>query len=225
MPLNPMSDFKVVTRAQRFTLITAAIVIIAALGAFLYLQFRPKPSLSVQDSGYEGQPTLGSGRAPVKVVLFENFLCERCKLFETEVFAPLKHDYIDTGKVEAYYISLAWGDDTAVTAGRAGECAFRQNPAAFWPYKSALFAAQGADGWATLDKVLSVAGSVEGLGLASLKTCITEGETQPEVTRDMTLADYVGVTGTPSVIVGNQGFEAPSYKELQAQIDAQLAAD
>ena len=211
------------TRAQRFTLITAAVVIIAALGAFLYLQSRPKPSLSVQDSGYEGQPTLGSGRAPVKVVLFENFLCERCKLFETAVFEPLKRDYIDTGKVEAYYVNLAWGDDTAVTAGRAGECAFEQNPAAFWPYKTALFAAQGADGWATLDKVLEVAGSVEGLGTAALETCITEGQTQPEVTRDMTLADYVGVTGTPSVIVGNQGFEAPSYKELRAQIDAQLA--
>ena len=179
----------------------------------------------MQAGGYEGQPTLGSARAPVKVILFENFLCERCKLFETDVFGPLKRDYVDTGKVEVYYVNLAWGDDTAVTAGRAGECAFAQNPAAFWPYKSALFTAQGADGWATLDKVLEVAGSVEGLGPTALKTCITEGETQSEVTRDMTLADYVGVTGTPSVIVGGRGFEAPSYEELKAQIDAQLAEE
>ena len=225
MPLALMSNLWVVTQAQRFTLITALIVIIAALGVFFYLQSRPKPSLSVQNSGYEGQPTLGNTRAPVKVVLFENFLCERCKLFETDVFEPLKRDYVDTGKVEVYYVNLAWGDDTAVTAGRAGECAFEQNPAAFWPYKSALFAAQGADGWATLDKVLSVAGSVEGLEPTALKTCITEGQTQPEVTRDMTLADYVGVTGTPSVIIGNRGLEAPSYKELKTQLDAQLAND
>ena len=213
------------TRTQRFTLITAAIVVVAALGAFLYLQLRPAPNLEVQTSGYEGQPTLGNTRAPVKVVLFENFLCERCKLFETEVFEPLKRDYIDTGKVEVYYVNLAWGNKTAVTAGRAGECAFKQNPAAFWPYKRALFAAQGADGWATLDKVVEVAGSVEGLEPTSLKTCITEGQTQPEVTRDMTLADYVGVTGTPSVIIGSRGLEAPSYKELRAQLDAQLAVD
>ena len=220
-----MPDFKLVTQAQRFTLITALIVIVAALGASLYLQLRPEPSVSVQDGGYEGQPVLGSARAPLKVIVFENFLCERCKVFETEVFGPLKRDYIDTGKVEAYYVNLAWGDETAVTAGRAGECAFEQDEAAFWDYKKALFAAQGADGWATLEKVLTVAEEVEGLEPTELKTCITEGQTQPEVTRDMTLADYVGVTGTPSVIVGTQGFEAPSYKDLKAQLDAQLAAD
>ena len=220
-----MSRSKVVTRTQRLTLITAALVIVAALGAFLYLQLRPEPSLGVQEGGYEGQPTLGSARAPVKLILFENFLCERCKVFEAEVFGPLKRDYIDTGKVEAYYVNLAWGDETAVTAGRAGECAFEQNAKAFWPYKEALFAAQGADGWATLDKVLEVAEGIEGLEPTALRTCITEGRTQAEVTRDMTLADYVGVSGTPSVIVGNQGFEAPGYETLQAEIDAQLAAD
>ena len=220
-----MSNSEFVTRIQRLTLVTAAVIIVAALGAFLYLRSRPGPSLSVQDSGYQGQPTLGNARAPVKLILFENFLCERCKAFETEVFEPLKRDYIDPGKVEVYYVNLAWGNDTAVTAGRAGECAFRQNAAAFWDYKTALFAAQGADGWATLDKVLAVAGGVEGLEPTRLKTCITEGQTQAEVTRDLTLADYVGVSGTPSVILGTQGFEAPSYGDLKAQIDAQLAAN
>lgn len=213
------------TRVQRLTLITVSVVIAAALGAFLYLRLRPEPSLGVVAVGYEGQPTLGDTRAPVKLVLFENFLCERCKVFETEVFGPLKRDYIDTGEVEAYYVNLAWGDETAVTAGRAGECAFEQDEDAFWRYKEALFAAQGADGWATLERVLGVAEGVEGLEPTELRMCITEGQTQDEVTRDMTLADYVGVTGTPSVIVGNQGFEAPSYEDLKAQLDAQLAAN
>ncbi len=224
-PQPLVSNSRIVTRAQRFTLITALIVIVAALGAFLYLQLRPEPSLSVQDGGYEGQPALGSARAPVKLILFENFLCERCKVFETEVFGPLKRDYIDTGKVEAYYVNLAWGDETAVTAGRAGECAFEQDAAAFWDYKTALFAAQGADGWATLENLLTVAEGVEELEPAELRTCITEGQTQSEVIRDMTLADYVGVTGTPSVIIGNQGFEAPSFDDLKAQLDVQLAVD
>ncbi len=219
-----MSDFRVVTRTQRLTLITAVVVIAVTLGAFLYLSLRPGPNLSVQDSGYEGQPTLGNARAPVKLILFENFLCERCQLFETEVFGLLKRDYIDTGKVEVYYVNLAWGDETAVTAGRAGECAFRQDETAFWAYKDALFAAQGTDGWATLEKVVEVAEGIEGLEPSTFRTCITEGRTQAEVTRDLTLADYVGVTGTPSVIIGSQGFEAPSYDDLKAQLDAQLAS-
>ena len=213
------------TRTQRLTLFTAVFLALALLGTFLYLQLRPGPNLNVQEGGgYEGQPTLGRPRAPVKLILFENFLCEHCKAFEADIFGQLEEAYIRTGQVEAYYVNLAWGGETAVTAGRAGECAFRQDAEAFWEYKRALFAAQGADGWATLDKVLEVAGEVEGLEPEALEACITDGETQAEVARDMELADYVGVTGTPSVIVGNQGFEAPSFETLQAEIDRQLAA-
>ena len=213
------------TRTQRLTLFTAVFLALALLGALLYLKLRPGPNLNVRDGvGYEGQPTLGRPRAPVKLILFENFLCEHCKAFEADTFGRLEEAYIGTGQVEAYYVNLAWGDETAVTAGRAGECAFRQDADAFWEYKQALFAAQGADGWATLGKVLEVAGEVEGLEPEALEACITEGETQAEVARDIELADYVGVTGTPSVIVGNQGFEAPSFEALRAEIDRQLAA-
>ena len=213
------------TRTQRLTLFTAVFLALALLGTMLYRQLRPGPTLNVQDGGgYEGQPTLGDRRAPVKLILFENFLCEHCKAFEADTFGRLEEAYIGSGQVEAYYVNLAWGDDTAVTAGRAGECAFRQNADAFWSYKSALFAAQGADGWATLENVLGVAGEIEGLEPEQLRTCLTEGETQAEVERDIELADYVGVTGTPSVIVGNQGFEAPSFEALRAEIDRQLAA-
>ncbi len=213
------------TRTQRLTLFTAIFLALALLGTLLYMQLRPGPTLNVQEGGgYEGQPTLGDRRAPVKLILFENFLCEHCKAFEADTFGRLEQTYIGSGQVEAYYVNLAWGDETAVTAGRAGECAFRQDAEAFWRYKRALFAAQGADGWATLDRVLEVAEGVEGLEPEALEACITEGETQAEVARDMELADYVGVTGTPSVIVGNQGFEAPSFETLQAEIDRQLAA-
>ena len=213
------------TCSQRLTLFTAVLLALALPGTLLYLRLRPRPTLNVQEGGgYTGQPTLGARRAPVKLILFENFLCEHCKAFEADTFGRLEEAYIGTGQVEAYYVNLAWENETAVTAGRAGECAFRQDAEAFWGYKQALFAVQGADGWATLDRVLEVAGEVEGLEPERLRTCITDGETQAEVARDMELADYVGVTGTPSVIVGNQGFEAPSFETLKAEIDRQLAA-
>lgn len=212
------------TRTQRLTLITAIFLALALLGTLLYLRLRPGPTLNMQEGGgYEGQPTLGERQAPVKLILFENFLCEHCKAFEAETFGRLRRDYIDAGRVEAYYINLAWGDPTAVTAGRAGECAFRQDEGAFWEYKRALFAAQGANGWATLDRVVGIAEGVEGLEPEALRACITEAQTQAEVARDLELADYVGVTGTPSVVVGNQGFEAPSFETLQAEIESQLA--
>ena len=212
--------------ARVLTLVTALVLLGGVAGFFIARRGAATGAVpAVADAGgYQDQPTLGDPDAPVKMILFENFLCGHCQAFEEDAFAQLKRDYIDTGKVEAYYVNLAWGNESAVTAGRAGECAFRQDADAFWRYRSALFAAQGADGWATLDRVLEVAEGVEGLEPERLRTCITEGETQGEVARDIELADYVGVTGTPSVIVGNQGFEAPSFEALRAEIDRQLAA-
>lgn len=217
---------------KRLTLVTGVVLLLVALTATLFLVLRPRPSLSVPAAAqptalteeYKGQPQLGAAKAPVKLILFENFLCEHCKAFEASVFGRLERDYLETGRVEAYYVNLAWGEADAVRAGRAGECAFRQNPEAFWAYKRVLFEAQGAAGWATLERLVALAGNVAGLEPEALRTCVTTGATQAEVTRDLALADFVGVTGTPSVVVGDQGFEAPDFATLARAIDAQLAS-
>lgn len=210
------------------TLVTA-LVLLGALAGFMVVRRSTAtgqvPALT--DAGsYEDQPTLGEANAPVKVILFENFLCEHCKAFEEDTFVQLKRNYIDTGKVEAYYVNLAWGEDDAFRAGLAGECAYRQEEATFWPYKTALFRAQGTEGetWATVDTLVRVAEeNVPELDAADLRTCITERRFETEVERDLELADYVGVQGTPSIIVNDEGFQNPSFAVLQEAIDSRLA--
>lgn len=216
--------------ARVLTLVTA-LVLLGALAGFITIRRNAAsgqvPALA--DSGsYENQPTLGEPEAPVKVILFENFLCEHCKAFEEDAFVQLKRDYIDTGKVEAYYVNLAWGEDDAFNAGLAGECVYRQDKAAFWPYKTALFRAQGAEGetWATVDTLVRVAEeSVPELDPADLRTCISERRFEGEVERDLELADYVGVQGTPSIVVNDEGFQNPSFGALQNAIDSRLAGN
>lgn len=56
-----------------------------------------------------------------------------------------------------------------------------------------------------------------------LGQCTRQAETQSEVDRDLALADYVGVSATPSLVIGNQGYEAPGFETLQAAIEAQRA--
>lgn len=216
--------------ARVLTLITA-LVLLGGLAGFIITRRGAAsgevPALA-NAGGYEGQPTLGDDSAPVKVILFENFLCEHCKAFEEDAFAKLKRDYIDTGKVEAYYVNLAWGEADAVNAGLAGECAYRQDEAAFWPYKTALFRAQGAEGetWASVDTLVRVAQeSVPELDPADLRACITERRYENEVTRDLELGDYVGVQGTPSIVVADEGFQNPSFAALRDAIDSRLAGN
>lgn len=153
--------------------------------------------------------------------MFENFLCEHCRAFETDVFPRLKRDYIDTGEVQAIYVNLAWGEEQAELAALAGECAYQQNEQAFWAFKEQLYEAQG--GWQTVADLKTLAEAVPGLDSAQLEQCTTQAETQSEVARDLALAEHVGVSGTPSLVVGNQGYEAPSFATLQAAIEAQQA--
>lgn len=95
---------------RRLTLVTASVLTLALLDPFFYFRLGPEPTLNVQaGGGYEGRPAFGERRAPVKLISFENFLCEHCKAFEAETLGRLRRDYINTGQVEAHYVNLAWG--------------------------------------------------------------------------------------------------------------------
>ena len=211
------------TRPQKLTLATLAVLILVTLGFLIYILVAPRdnPLSSTQGLGYEGQPTLGDDDAPVKIIFFENFLCDHCRALEAEVMPQLKRDYIDTGEVEAIYVNLAWGGERATLAGLAGECAYAQDEAAFWSYKSALYEAQEV--WQGADALVELAQTTDGLDAAELRTCIEEARYQDEVQRDLDLAERVGVEGTPSLVVGNQGFQGPGYSTLQREIEAQLS--
>lgn len=54
---------------------------------------------------------------------------------------------------------------------------------------------------------------------------MVSGDTQSELERDLAVGEYVGVEGTPSVVVGDQGFEAPSLDVLRQAIEGQQATN
>ena len=194
------------------------------LGLLSYLAYTllgpqgdPLPALG--QSGYSGQPTLWQDDAPLKLILFENFLCEHCKALEQELFPQLKRDYVDTGKVELYYVNLAWGEGRSVLAGLAGECAYQQDEALFWDYKTALYDAQ--ESWQDVSDLATLAAN-SGLDGDDQRTCVAEERYAPEVQRDLDLAERVGIDATPSLVLGDRGFQGPSYETLRRVLDAEL---
>lgn len=216
--------------SRSLTLVTAGVLILALLGFVGYRLFLA-PDGEVKNIGsagiFAGQPTLGLENAPVKLILFENFLCDHCKTFEAEVFPRIRSEYIDTGRVEAFYINLAWGSDNAVKAGLAGECAFQQNATVFWDYKTALYAFQAdhSGEWATTENFVKIAReATPTLDADALRTCIEEERYLSDVQYDLALGESIGVRGTPSVLVGDLGFEGPTFMMLATAIDEKLAA-
>lgn len=47
----------------------------------------------------EGEPSLGSLKAPLTMVEFSDFQCPYCKIFHNDILPKLKSEFIDTGKL------------------------------------------------------------------------------------------------------------------------------
>jgi protein-disulfide isomerase len=221
--------------AQRLTLITAAILVLGIFGFIIYNRTRPATATGEQTLqvaadptklSYEGQPSIGDPNAPVKLAMFEDFKCPACKNFEEAVWPKLERDYIDTGKVQAFFIYQQIIPNSIV-AGIAGECVFEQNPDLFWDYKTIVYRSQGNESqdWATANKMVELAKTyVPDINADELKTCLTENRYAARIEADKKMGEAVGVQGTPSLFVNGKHLEvtAKTFDEYYAQIKAAL---
>jgi protein-disulfide isomerase len=232
--------------AQRLTIITAVVLVLAVFGFIIYSRTRPATATQATDAGqsaasqtppdpsklsYEGQPSLGDPNAPVKLAMFEDFKCPACKGFEETVWPKLERDYISSGKAQVYFIYYQIIPNSVV-AGVAGECVFEQKPDLFWEYKTIVYRSQGneAQDWATANKMVELAKTyVPDINADELNTCLTENRHASKIEADKAMGDAVGVTGTPSLFVNGQKFEptAKTYDEFYDQLKAMIdgAAD
>jgi hypothetical protein len=165
------------------TVVTAVLVLGAGAIAAAFLFTRTEAFATAETSNYAGQPTLGDADAPVKLILFENFMCEHCREFETDVFPQLKRDYIDTGRVEVYYVNLAWGSEQAELGGLAGRVRLQSERDRLLDLQAASLRAAGELAERSRPRHLSQYYSRT--GQRALEACIAQGETRSELERDL----------------------------------------
>jgi protein-disulfide isomerase len=225
--------------AQRLTIITAVVLVLAIFGFIIFNRARPDGTGQTTATGtntatpdpsklsYEGQPAIGDANAPVKVAIFEDFKCPACKYFDENVWPKLESEYINTNQVQAYFINYAFLAPDSRTAAVAGECVYRQDEALFWQYKEIVYRSQGQESqaWATPARLTELAREyVPDINADELRTCIDENRHETEVTSDLEMGVAVGVRGTPSVFInGTQVETANDYNQIKALIDEALA--
>ncbi len=216
---------------QRLTIVTAVVVALALVGIIVYSRFQPLTETALPTAGttselsYEGQPALGDADAPVKLAVFEDFKCPACKFFENNVFPGLERDYLDSGQAQLVFVNFPFLGPDSTTAAIAAECAYHQNEAAFWEYKTILYRAQGdeREQWATPARLEELAQNVGDLDAAALHTCIDEQRYADDVTSDLEMGQAIGVNSTPSLFVNGTKLEAANdYEAVKAAIDAAL---
>jgi len=218
---------------QKITTYTGIIVlvIVVALVGFYLLSGRapaggPTAAEDV-DFRLDFQPSLGEPDAPVKVVEFGDYKCPACAYFHEQVFFDLKRDYIDTGKVEFFFINFPIIGPDSITAGIAGECIYHQSEPAFWAYHGAVYENQGPESrlWATPAFLLELVRQHVKVKIdeAELERCIADERYRKDVEQDGKIGEAAGVRATPSIFVNGQKVDYPSYKAIKAAIEKELA--
>ncbi|WP_339243690.1 thioredoxin domain-containing protein [Paenibacillus sp. FSL R10-2796] len=183
-----------------------------------------KGSIVVDGLKYEKQPHLGSPDAKVKVIEFADFKCPACKMWTEKYLDTFIKDYVDTGKVELFFMNFAFLDRDSYLAASAGEAIYKQSNEKFWEYLHKLYANQGDESeiWATQKFILKfVKNNIEGIDYAQFETDLKNHTYMFDVKEDFKIAGSYGVNGTPKFMVNGVLLQDSSYEGLAAAIAKQ----
>jgi protein-disulfide isomerase len=212
---------------QNLTLYTIVFLVIALAGLIAWQRLPPTPSAPAApfagDFELEDQPLIGDPDAPATIVAFEDFKCPVCKAFEEDAYPQIVNELVETGQANMYFMNFQFIGPDSTTAGIAGECAYRQDEAAFWDYKTYIYRAQGPESeeWATPELLVDLAREyVPALDADALAQCIDERRYEDAVAADREIGDQAGVDGTPSLFVNGQKLESWDYATVQAAVEA-----
>lgn len=142
-------------------------------------------------------PVLGSADAPLTLVEFTDYQCPFCRSFHMTVFEDIKKNFVDTGKLRFISRDLPLPmHEHATQAASAARCAGDERE--FWTMRHVLIVnsrrLQHAD-------LLAYARSLR-LDIAAFTHCLDQNKYDAAVQRDAADAAQIGITGTPSFVLG-----------------------
>ena len=173
----------------------------------------------------EGQPSLGDENAPITIVEIGDYKCIHCKDFHQNIFSKLKKDFIDTGKVQFYFVNFPFIDEDSARLARGGETVFAQNPDAFWDYHDLVFQQEYEDGelWATEEAIVKLVEELSTVDAKKFKQEFEDNAYVSKVNEDLSLVKEAGVTSTPTVFINGKEFQQwYDYEEFKAEIERLL---
>ncbi|MEV1285543.1 thioredoxin domain-containing protein [Micromonospora sp. NPDC049679] len=213
-------------RRRRRTLWTSVIAVVAlviagTIGYGVYASQRPS-SYTAPPGATDGGAAVAVGSGPVKIDLYEDFICPSCRRFEQESGATLDQ-LVAANKVTLIYHPVAYLDRFSSTrystrSSAASGCAAEGGK--YREYAKALFERQPPEGGAGLsDDELVAVGTGLGLG-DTFGQCVRSGKYTAWTAHVTDVASKRGVTGTPSAYVNGK----PTETNPQAIVAAVEAA-
>jgi len=176
-----------------------------------------------------GSYSIGNPDAPLTMVEFTDLQCPFCRHFYLTTFERLKTAYIDTNRLR--YVSRDFPLEAihpmALSAARAARCAGAQGR--FWEMRHAILTNTAA---LKKESFLAEADTLQ-LDPLRFRTCVDDANAfSKEIAHDMADAERVGVTGTPSFVIGRMSgttldgilmMGAQPYEAFDVQLKALLS--
>ncbi|HZT84456.1 MAG TPA: thioredoxin domain-containing protein [Gaiellaceae bacterium] len=179
---------------------------------------------------------LGSPQAPVEMEMFIDVQCPVCQNYETTYLPTVVRQYIRTGKVQLHLQPWAFlgGAGSQSFSGRYGVIAAGAQNKAF-QYAKVLYDNQGPEesGWLDGQMMANIAASVTGLRLDAWRADTNSSGARAVAAKVDKLAAKVGVTGTPTILVGCTGGKlhdivgptvAPNLQDTEQALNAAQSA-
>lgn len=172
----------------------------------------------------KGQPVLGDPEAPVQIVEFGDYKCPACKSFDQAFFPAIKKDLIDTGKAQFFFINYSFLNVDSIRSAQFAEAVYRVlGNDVFWKFHELLYSKQNP----TQEKEdVFTATFLEN----TLQELVSAHEAEKvsrsfasdtfEWKKDMSIAEKIHVTSTPSLFVNGKQFEGNSLEDLIKMVDA-----
>jgi len=170
----------------------------------------------------------GSESATVNLVEFGDYQCPFCKKFFDQTEPQMMTDYVNTGKAKFYFLDVSIVGDDSLTLGQGAWCADEQRK--YWEYHDYIYSNQGQEnsGWGMPEKVKALAKNISGLNAEKFSSCLDSKKYEEQSIQLTKFAKQVGLTGTPTMFVGDsaRGYikitGAQPYSVFQQVIDAHL---
>ena len=176
----------------------------------------PRMAISLKD-----QPVRGPADAPVQVIEYADYECPSCRQLDTVLRGLLPTQ----PQVRLIYkdFPLTQIHPWAMTAAIAGRCVYRQDPTAFWKFHDLLFDNHAIISPENAYQKMQDYATESGLDAATLKTCMSDPQTQEEVKRSMAEGEALHITNTPTIFVNGRRLIGPDAATLQQFIQYDLS--
>jgi len=153
----------------------------------------------------ENVKPLGNEDANITLIEFADYRCPFCHKFHEETFDKVLTNLINTGKTKYLFKDFVVNDrgeyKGSMQAAVASHCAAEQGK--YWEYLKEVFKnfKPEPQQWVTLDSLVTFANNVQIQDIEKFKSCVESNKYQNQIQESNSLAQQLGITGTPSFVV------------------------